>query len=242
MRTPSQRIALTVAVLAMPVAAPSASASTIPVGIGAFGGSTLTTFAGLADGTEVNGLIVDGIRFSYSAGNSQLIIDGGPGNTNNIALPNIVSIGSNSGVLTLLLPSFVDTFGYGYAILNNAAVANATTMSVFDGATLLGSRSYNGTPDPDFAGGFAGIQSTTAFNRVEITFNSVAAPAFALDNIRTLSTVSAVPEPATLALLATGVVGMFRSRMNGVSARLRRISGPDVPAPPDRSRRSAPSP
>jgi hypothetical protein len=36
-------------------------ATTIPVGIGAFGmGSTLTAFTGLAAGTEVNGLIVDG--------------------------------------------------------------------------------------------------------------------------------------------------------------------------------------
>src|SRR5262245_26135661 len=42
-------------------------ASTISVGIGAFGpGSTLTTFAGLPDGTEVNGLIVGGINFTYS--------------------------------------------------------------------------------------------------------------------------------------------------------------------------------
>jgi len=73
MRSPSQGIALAVAMAATLVAVPAASASTIPVGIGAFGGSTLTAFAGLADGSEVNGLIVDGIEFSYSAGNSQLI-------------------------------------------------------------------------------------------------------------------------------------------------------------------------
>ena len=206
-------VALAVAVAATIVVVPAASASTIPVGIGAFGGSTLTTFAGLADGTEVNGLIIDGIKFSYSAGSSQLIIDGGPGITNNIEPPNIVSIGNNTGVLTLLLPSSVDTFGYGYAILNNAAVANATAISVFGGATLLGSQSYNGSPNPDFAGGFAGIQSTIPFNRVEITFNSVAAPAFALDNIRMLSADgSEVPEPATLVLLASGVLGLFRAR------------------------------
>jgi hypothetical protein len=213
MTSRSQEIALAITVAATLVAVPAASASTIPVGIGAFGGSTLTTFAGLADGTEVNGLIVDGIQFSYSAGSSQLVIDGGPGITNNVAPPNIVSIGNNTGVLTLLLPAFIDTFGYGYAILNNAAVANATSISVFDGATLLGSRSYDGSPDPDFAGGFAGIQSTDPFNRVEITFNSVAAPAFTLDNIRALSTdVSDVPEPATLMLLGTGVLGVFRAR------------------------------
>src|SRR5882672_6441089 len=107
MRGPSQGIALAVAMAATLVAVPAASASTIPVGIGAFGGSTLTTFVGLADGTEVNGLIVGGIQFSYSAGSSQLIIEGGPGVTNNIAPPNIVSIGNNAGVLTLLLPALI---------------------------------------------------------------------------------------------------------------------------------------
>src|SRR5262249_25384233 len=152
----------------------------------AFGsGSTLTTFTGLPSGLEVNGLTVAGINFSYSLGNGQVIIDGGPGTTNNITPPNIVSVGNNTGILTLTLPSLVDTFGYGYAILSGAAVANATTIALFSGVTPVGSLSYNSTPDPLFSGGFAGIQSTIPFNRVQLTFNSVAAPAFALDNIRT---------------------------------------------------------
>jgi hypothetical protein len=178
-------------------------ATTIPVGIGAFGpGSTLTTFTGIPDGTEVNGLIVDGIQFNYSVGNGQLIIDGGPGATDNITPPNIVSIGNNTGILRLVLPSFVDTFGYGYAILNVGAVTNATTINLFSGATNVGSLSYNGVPDPSFTGGFAGIQSTIPFNIVQITFNSAVAPAFAVDNIRTATSVS---EPSTILLLGTGI-------------------------------------
>ena len=190
------------------VPVPKAWATTIPLGIGAFAGSTLTTFTGLANGTEVNGLIVDGIQFSYSLGNSQVVIDGGPGDTNNITFPNIVSVGNNAGVLTLLLPGFVDTFGYGYAIQSNALVANATTISLFNGVTPLGSLSYDSLPDPNFTGGFAGIHSTDVFDRVEITFNSAAAPAFALDNIRLPN----VPEPPTLVLLGTCVLGMTRAR------------------------------
>lgn len=84
MRSVSHRISLAVALAVTLVAVPAASASTIPVGIGAFLGSTLTTFDGLANGTEVNGLIIDGIQFSYSGGDSQLLIDGGPGITNNV--------------------------------------------------------------------------------------------------------------------------------------------------------------
>lgn len=181
---------------------PAALASTISVGIGAFGpGSTLTTFTGLPTGVEVNGLTVDGIQFGYSLGNGLLVIDGGPGTTNNVAPQNIVSVGNNTGVLTLTLPSFVDTFGYGYALLSNASIANATSISLFSGATQVGSLTYNGVPDPSFSGGFAGIQSTIPFNSVKLTFNAAAAPAFAVDNIRTaIST----PEPPTVLLIGIG--------------------------------------
>ena len=70
-----------------------ARADVISVGPGAFPGGTVPiTFTGLADGTEVNGLTVGGILFNYSLGNGHVIIDGGPGITNNVAPQNIVSI------------------------------------------------------------------------------------------------------------------------------------------------------
>src|ERR1035437_1930842 len=81
-------VALLVAVL---LPASNAFAGVIPVG--PFTGSSLITFTGLATGTEVNGLVVSGVLFTYTVGgsplNGALQIDGGPGITNNVAPPNI---------------------------------------------------------------------------------------------------------------------------------------------------------
>ena len=101
----------------------------------------------------------------------------------------------------MMLPGPATVFGYGFAILTTAPVLNATTISVFDGATPLGSISYPALLDPLFAGGFAGIESTIPFNRVQATF--AGGPAFAVDNIQFAA--SAVPEPSALILLASGL-------------------------------------
>jgi len=186
-----------------------AAASVTPIGEAAFPGSALLVdFAGLLDGTEVNGLVVDGLTFSYSLGDGQLTIDGGPGTTNNINPPNIVSIGDDSGEVTIALPSAATMFGYGYAILSLGDVAAATTMSVFSGPTFLGSLSFDGASDPNFSGGFAGLASTSAFDRVVVSFNSAAAIAFAMDNILVTSEVvpPVVPEPPTLLLILASLL------------------------------------
>ena len=64
---------------------------------------------------------------------SMVIIDGGPGVTDNINPPNVVSVGNPSGVLTLTLPSLVDRFGFGFAVSNANPVPNATAVSRFNG-------------------------------------------------------------------------------------------------------------
>lgn len=168
-------------------------------------GATILNFSSFADGTEVNGLTVGGVQFVYTIGgsprNGAVRIDQGPGTTNHITVPNILSVGDNTGVLSVNLPSSVNLFGYGFAIFSEEDVADATRISAFNGTTPVGSLSFPGTPDPFFTGGFAGIQSTTAFDRLELTFNSSGVSAFALDNLIFAST---VPEPSSLLLAAVG--------------------------------------
>ena len=123
-------IALICCLLFLEASKTIALATVIGIGPGSFpSGSLLIDFTGLATGTEVNGLTVNGVQFRYSLGNGAVIIDGGPGTTNNIAPPNIVSIGNDTGTLTMALPALTTLFGYGYAILATATVPNATTIS-----------------------------------------------------------------------------------------------------------------
>jgi len=212
---------ITCAAMAIGLTGASARADVIAITAAAFpAGSSLIDFTGLVDGTDVNGLVFGGVQFSYSLGPGQVVIDGGPVGNTNVTAPNIVSIGNPTGVLTLLLPSLQNLFGFGFAVLSGVPVANATTITLFNNATNVGALSYNGIPDPIFAGGFAGIQSTLAFNRVQLTFSPIA-PAWAVDNIR-FAAVSAVPEPATLGLVFTGLVGigLLRRRRRATSANL----------------------
>jgi len=94
-------------------------------------------------------------------------------------------------------------------------------MSVFDGPTFLGSLSFAGAPDPIFTGGFAGLASTVAFDHVVVTFNSVAATAFALDNILVASAVvpPPLPEPPTILLILAALLVALWARTPRARAR-----------------------
>jgi hypothetical protein len=214
-----RRIRTSVAAAAILIAASitgtSVNASVIAVTSGFFSGDPVTTFTGVADGTEVNGLTVNGIHFNYLIGgtptNGQVVIDGGPGTTNTISPPNIVSVGNNTGTLMLTLPTSASALGYGFAVLSTGSLPAATTITLFSGTTNVGSLSYPGASDPNFTGGFAGIESTLPFNIVDVTFDSVNAPAFAADNF-VFTSGTPVPEPGTFALVASALAGLIAIR------------------------------
>jgi len=141
-------------------------------------GATVLDFSALADNTEANGLIVDGVLFQAtkngSSTNGVLIVDGGPGTTGNITPPNLVSLSDlNAIALIVSLPNLAIQFGYGYAFNAAVSIPVATTIELFAGSAPVGSISFTGIPDPIFTGGYAGVASNTPFDRAVLTFSDV---------------------------------------------------------------------
>ena len=199
----------------------AASATTIPLSAAQLG-PVLIDFGPVQTFAPINGTTIGGVLFNFTIGGNpslDAVIDGGPGNTNNITIANIE--GDTLGVLKLTFPSLETRFGFGYAISALVPVANATRIELFDaGNGSLGALSYNGAPDPLSTGGFAGIGSTIPFQSAQVTFNNVAAIRFAFDNVRfDNAAVNAVPEPMSLVLMGSGLTGLALRRRRRASDR-----------------------
>lgn len=172
--------------------------------------SPKVTFSEVALGTPVNGLTINGFAFSETIANTS-VANGGPGNTTHITQPSALGAANPAGeVITVNLPGMTSEFGFGYAILASGTIADGVTVTLFSGSTNLGSLTYSAIPDPTFPGGFAGIGSTIAFDKVTLAFSG-SATAYDFDNI---SANAAVPEPQTLALagLALAALGALRRK------------------------------
>jgi hypothetical protein len=113
----------------------------------------------------------------------------------------------NGVALIVSLPNLMTQFGYGYALQVETSVPAATTIELFAGATSLGSISFTATPDPTFAGGFAGVASDTPFDRAILTFSNLG-DAFAVDNVTFARTVVSDEAP-TIFLLSVGIFALL---------------------------------
>jgi hypothetical protein len=171
-------------------------------------GATVLDFSALADNTEANGLIVDGVLFQAtkngSSTNGVVIVDGGPGTTGNITPPNLVSLSDlNAIALIVSLPNLAIQFGYGYALNAAVSIPVATTIELFASSAPVGSIFFTGIPDPIFTGGYAGVASDTPFDRAVLTFSDVG-DAFVVDKV-TFAANRASDEGQTLVLLSACV-------------------------------------
>ena len=138
----------------------------------------------------------------------------GPGNTNNIsgdmALSGLGSIPAGY-VLSVTLSNPALSFGFGFALQGGSSVANAVTITLFNGAMNLGSLAFAGSPDPTLIGGFAGVGNDAFFNRVEITFNQ-SFTGFAVDNFSARNQVPDTGGTLVMLLASAGCLGVFASR------------------------------
>jgi hypothetical protein len=177
--------------------------------------ASIVNFGEVPNGTPINGLTIKGFTFSENTPQAQATSSGGPGPTNHISPPEALQLGSfdpATYALTVTMPSAVTSFGFGFAILDTIPTTNALTITLFNGATSLGSLTYPGAPDPTFDGGFAGIGSTDAFTSARITFGP-SAQSYAIDNMA-VGASSPIPEPGTalFGLALCGVATIRRRR------------------------------
>src|ERR1051325_1773926 len=150
------------------------------------------TFSEVPNNTSLSGLTINGFTFNQNIPLLRTGPSAPPGDTNNVNGQIARGIFGPSHVLTVAFAAPVLAFGFGFwvSVFNDAM---AVTVTLFDGATNLGSLVYAGTPDPVRGGGFAGIGNATAFTRAEIRFDP-AVEEVGADNFASSPAQVAVPE------------------------------------------------
>ena len=150
-----------------------------------------------------------GITYTGQAGTNVWVSSPGYPNFGAGLNPTTTSILTANGDENFLLQFLSPYYAVGFDVYYNGL--GPATASFFNGATLLGSIGYNGAA---FLG-FNGFVASNATPITSVQFVSTLGGQLntGLDNIAVVA-VAPVPEPATLALCATGLAGiaLFRRR------------------------------
>ncbi|HIJ51934.1 MAG TPA: S8 family serine peptidase [Planctomycetes bacterium] len=153
------------------------------------------TFDEVPAGTVVDGMVIEDVTFGFSSDDATVTYEG-PGYTTYIKKPSIE--GESEGIMTLDFDLAIPVFSvsYGFALSDDEAQTNATTMVFFDSAGgLLGSFSADAGPiGSDTIEGMNSGTSTTPISHAAITFSHPSAGRFALDNLTYIRAPGELPD------------------------------------------------
>jgi hypothetical protein len=196
------RIMKTLLVLLPLIIAPAAFAGTVILNFNEFG------TAAPIDATSVSGV---GVTFLFSGGTA-IYNDSVGGGTILVSDPALT--GPTSGTLTLNFDYSTPILAFDIAMASGESITRAYMVTI-------GTDSYSGdtAPQPDgvISEGHFSYSGSTPIPSAVITFDSIDAPAFALDNLTfdpLDSNQTVTPEPGTIligaALMALGAVAKRR--------------------------------
>jgi hypothetical protein len=179
-------------------------------------------FSSVPFGSNINGVTIDGVTFSYSnTAGTTATVRNGPGCNPDIPVcdPSVIARTTNSANLVMSFISPLSSFGFGLVVSTfNPAQAFLELFGI-SGASL-GIQ----TLALQSSGSWSGIafsHTGTAISRASLTFGNHIGE-FSLDNI-TGTTVT--PEPVSMALLMAGLVGVA-----GAARRRRRVRAEGISA------------
>jgi PEP-CTERM motif-containing protein len=199
-------------------------ASADPIGPDAFTSPTLIDFESAPDGpidSRYNGL---GVTFSELFGGG--FADVGTGSA-------ITGVATNFPVFVGCPPAGCPDASARFSNLNTRVgfyvstnPADDLTILAYRGTSLVGSEFFR-TGGGGHGGTFAGVEFASGFDRIDLDTTNVENGALVIDDFRFEGSPAPVPEPATLILFATGLVGVRRCRLRMLAC-LGRFDAPTI--------------